>query len=184
MVAETEGPSGAANEPSRETPKGKSANRNPQPSKGAGLIAVTLEPASGRIVKVETVDEAGARRELNGEEKAALAEQAMDATLEDILEQAFEAGISSVLYPRDEADETPESEEDALLRRLILRPMIKRSAAHRLMKREVLGRAILGTLIQGTPELREPDHEPGASRSRAAGSGGTRRSAPRGRTRH
>jgi hypothetical protein len=183
MAGET-GPS--SNETPRESSRAKSANRDPKSSSGEGLIAFTIDRASGRIVKVEAVEESGTRRELSADDKAALAEQSADATLEDILVEAFEAGISSVLYPEVDDHEGPESEEEAILRRMILRPMIERSAARRLMKREVLSRAILGTLILQTPGMREAELERDAARPRAASSSaGPRRGASRsGRTRH
>lgn len=181
MAADTEGPSGNPGE----TPRGKSAGPGPS----AGLVAFTLDPASGRIVKVESVDASGARRELTREEKAALARRNGKSTLEDILEQTFEAGISSVLTDEAEEPDLPESEEEAALRRMILRPMMERSAVSRLLKREVLGRAIVATLIRQTGGLHEADieksPEKGAGPSRRSpSSGAARRSAPRGRTQH
>lgn len=182
MTADTEGP-GKPSEPSRESPRAKSTAPGPEPSAGAGLISLTIDPRSGRIVKMEAIDESGAHHELTREEKAALAKRNGKSSLEDVVERAFEAGISSVLYDDFEEHE-PESEEDIQLRRLILRPMIERSPAGRLMKREVLHQAIVGTLIRETGGAREADADQSAASRRSPPPSGARRSAPKGRTQH
>jgi hypothetical protein len=132
-------------------------------SPNAGLITAIIEAATGRIIEVRSVDDAGAPSELS-----TLSSQGGDATLEDLFEQAFEAGIASVLGDDDEAGaEAGESEEDAALRHQILRPMIEKSAARRLLQKEVLGRAIVGTLIQragaGGPEAAAPSRPSSAA---------------------
>jgi hypothetical protein len=119
-----------------------------QPSPNAGLITATIEAATGKIVEVRSIDDAGASGELTADRRAKLSKQSGEATLEDLVEQAFEAGIACVLGDDAEGDEASESKEDVALRRQILRPMIANSAARRLMRQEVLGRAIVGTLIQ------------------------------------
>ena len=67
--------------------------------------------------------------------------------MEAIIEQAFEAGIASVLGDEGDEDDPMESEKDANLRHLLLRPLIENSSAKRLIRRDVLSRAILKTLI-------------------------------------
>ena len=123
---------------------------NAQSLPNAGLITATIEAATGKIIDVRSVDDAGGSSELTTDRRARLSEQSGEATLEDLFEQAFEAGIASVLG--DDAgrrrSESSESEEDAALRHQILQPMIEHSAARRLLQQEVLGRAIVGTLIQ------------------------------------
>ena len=118
-------------------------------SSNGGLITATIDTATGKIIDVRSVDDAGASSELTTDRRARLSEQIGEASLEDLFEQAFEAGIASVLGDDDEADtEASESEEDAALRHEILQPMIEHSAARRLMRQEILGRAIVGTLIR------------------------------------
>jgi hypothetical protein len=116
----------------------------------SGLITATIEAATGKIVAVRSVDDEGEASDLTTDRRAKLAKESGGATLEDLFEQAFEAGIACVLgdSPEDADAIEAESEEDAVLRREILRPMIEKSAARRLMRQEVLGRAIVGTLIQ------------------------------------
>jgi hypothetical protein len=128
-----------------------------QPSANGGLITATIETATGKIIDVRSVDDAGASSELTTDRRAMLSEQIGEASLEDLFEQAFEAGIASVLGDDDEADaEASESEEDVALRHQILQPMIEHSAARRLIQQEVLGRAIVGTLIRKAA-ARSPD---------------------------
>jgi len=129
-------PSGAAAEP---------ADAAPEPARTAGRLSFTIDAASGEMLSVEMLDEGGARRELSAKEKASLAKEIARHSLQDILEQTFEAGITSVL---GDGDEDEESADDAELRHLIVGPMLARSAARRFMREEVLGPAILGALIQ------------------------------------
>jgi hypothetical protein len=110
------------------------------------LIAFTIDANTAQIVKLESLDATGARHELSDEEKASFVHEGA-GKLEDVLEQAFEAGIDCVLGDgaRDEAEE---SQEDAKLRHLLLTPLLEHSAARRLLQPEVLHRAILETLVQ------------------------------------
>ena len=134
-----------AREPAaREGPGSKSSTPSEQT---AGLIAFTIDIATGQLAKLEKVDGAGARQELSSEEKVRLKQQSAD-TIEALIEQAFEAGIACVLGGRADEKDPLESEDDARLRELLLRPLIEHSSVVRLMTREVLSRAILGTLIQ------------------------------------
>jgi hypothetical protein len=118
------------------------------PSPRSGLITATIEAATGKVIDVRSIDEAGEAIELTTDRRAKLAKQSGGATLEDLFEQAFEAGIACVLG--DEAEDESESEDDVVLQRQILRPMIENSAARDLMRRDVLGRAIVATLIEKT----------------------------------
>ena len=125
------------------------------------LLTLTIHAKTGHIVKIESVDSTGAHHELSDEEKANLAKERSKATVEAIIEQAFEAGVACVLGGTDGEDE--ESAKDAEIRRLLLRPLIEDSAAKRLMQRDTLNRAILATLIQNSTSSR-PDRESGPAR--------------------
>jgi hypothetical protein len=118
-----------------------------EPVPDADLLTITLHAKTGQIVKIEGVNSTGVHRELSDEEKASLEQETGKATLEAIIEQAFEAGIACALGDEADEDDAPESEKDANLRRLLLRPLIEDSAAKRLIRRDVLSRAILKTLI-------------------------------------
>jgi hypothetical protein len=127
------------------------ARRSSKPGKtspAGGLITATIDAATGRVVDVRSVDEAGASTELTTDRRATLSRQSGAATLEDLFEQAFEAGIACVLGDDADSAEAEESKDDAALRQRLLRSMIENSAARRLMRNEVVGRAIVGTLIR------------------------------------
>jgi hypothetical protein len=147
-------PTKAPDQPS-EAPEAAASKSPAAPRKAAAssLVAFTLDPDTGEIVKVEGVDRAGKRHDLSAEERASLV-AGEPRTIETVLEQAFEAGIACVLGDEaaddeDDAGETEaEADGDADLRRLLLRPLMAHSPAKRLMERALLGHAILGTLIQ------------------------------------
>ena len=130
-------------------PKSSAHTSEPGPD-NSDLLTVTLHAKTGQIVKIERANGPRAHHELSEKEKADLAKVSGKATLEAIVEQAFEAGIACALG--DEADEgdedePPESEKDTNLRYLLLRPLVDNSEAKRLLRRDVLNRAILKTLI-------------------------------------
>jgi hypothetical protein len=118
-------------------------------------LTLTIHAKTGHIVKVERVDSTGAHHELSDEEKTNLAKERSKATVEAIIEQAFEAGVACVLGGADGEDDSPESAKEADLRRLLLRPLIEDSPAKRLMQRDTLSRAILATLIQSSTSSRQ-----------------------------
>ncbi|HEY6825150.1 MAG TPA: hypothetical protein VI195_11960 [Steroidobacteraceae bacterium] len=117
------------------------------PSAGR-LFAFTIDAGTAQIVKLETLDASGARRELSEEEKASLAQAGAEEGLEQFVEKAFEAGIACVLGDDEQQHKSTEAAEEAELRRLLLKPLIEHSPVRRLMQREALNRAILGTLLQ------------------------------------
>ena len=132
----------------------KSSAQTSKPVSDLDLLTVTIHAKTGQIIKIEGVDSAGRHHELSDEEKTNLAREKSKATLEDIIEQAFEAGIACVLGDEDGKDDSPESANDADLRRLLLRPLIEDGAAERLMQRDLLNRAMLTTLIQNSTSSR------------------------------
>jgi hypothetical protein len=111
------------------------------------LFAFTINPKTAEVVKVESLDSSGARHELSKEEKAKLASAGAEDEIEDVVEQAFEAGIACVLGT-EESEHKEESAEDAELRHLLVSPLIQESPVRRLIRREALSRASLGTLIR------------------------------------
>ena len=126
----------------------KSSSPASEPVLPPDLMTFTIQTRTGQIVKIESVDSTGAHHELSDEEKTNLAKEKSKATLEDMLERAFEAGIACVLGDADGEDDPPESAKDADLRRLLLRPLIEDGSAKRLMQHEFLSRVMLATLIQ------------------------------------
>ena len=127
----------------------KSSSPASEPVLPPDLMTFTIQTRTGQIVKIESVDSTGAHHELSDGEKTNLAKEKSKATLEDMLERAFEAGIACVLGDADgEEDDPPKSASDADLRRLLLRPLIEDGSAKRLMQREFMSRVMLATLIQ------------------------------------
>jgi hypothetical protein len=124
-----------------------SSTHGSKPVPVADLVTVTLHAKTGQIVKIEGVNSNGVHHELSNEEKANLEKETGKATLEAIIEQAFEAGIACALGDGADEDDPLESEKDANLRRLLLLPLVESSAARHLMRRDFLSRAMLKTLI-------------------------------------
>ena len=136
---------------------GPAKRRAKSPSRSASIersasspksLVFTLDTSSGEIFKLESVNSAGHRNELSANEKADLAKKSRELDLETLIEQVFEAGIACVLG--DEDKDASEANEDADLRRILLKPLIEASSAAKLMRREILRRAIVRTLIQDT----------------------------------
>ena len=140
----TENASGKSRSPDK---KRKSSARTSEPPLHPDLLTVTIDANTGQIIKIEGANGNRAQHELSDAEKASLAKKMGRATLEAIIEEAFEAGVACGLGEGADEDEPVESEKDANLRHLLLRPLIENSAAKRLMRRDVLSRAILKTLI-------------------------------------
>jgi hypothetical protein len=125
------------------------AAKEDQPAPRLKAVTITIDPESAEVVRVEGLDDAGARHELSDDERASLAAQARrDGRLEELLEHAFEAGIACVLGEAEEDEATEESPAEEQLRHLILAPLMRRSVMRRLTERAALNRAVLGSLIE------------------------------------
>jgi hypothetical protein len=122
------------------------------------LVALTIDAASARIVSIERVDDAGVHSAFSEDDRTRLAKLEGGATLEDLVEQVFAAGIDCVFGAQD--DEPEESTDDSQLSGLLLRSLIAHSPAQRFLQGEVLNRAMIGTLIQQAGE-RRPAPAPG-----------------------
>lgn len=125
-------------------PKEKSASTA---STTGSLIAFTINASTGQVVTVESLDAAGTRRKVSQRQRETLAREGR-ARVEEVLVEAFEAGIDCVLGDADDPAESAERERDAELRRDLVAPLMQQSPAGRLLKREVLGRAVVGALLQ------------------------------------
>jgi len=134
-------------------PMAKTARATPvktdQPVHRLMTVTITIDAESAEVVRVEGVDATGARHELSDDEKSSFIKERRDERVAALVEQAFEAGIASVLGVGDEEEEkTQESPEDAEFRRKLLAPLLERSGLGNLRERPLLNRAILGTLIE------------------------------------
>jgi hypothetical protein len=130
----------------RETPA--PSERKHKPSAKPELFSITFDAGTGEVVKFERIDANGVRQDLSESDRTRLAAEKSEGRLGGILEQAFEAGISCVLGGGANLQDEQESEEEAELRRLLLRQLIEHSPAARYMQRDVMSRAALRTLIQ------------------------------------
>jgi len=142
-----EAPPSKTNIPAAEGGKSKTTSSATEPP-GADLVALTLDAATGRIINVEGVDAVGTRHAFSEVEKARFVEKGGKATLERVVEQAFEAGIDYILGAESDEKKLPESAEDAELSRVLLRALIEHSTAKRLLGRDVLSQAMVATLIE------------------------------------
>ena len=133
-----------------------SARRKSAPPPSNRLLVLTIDADTAQIIKLETVDGSGGRRhELSQEEKTALVAEGHQERIEQVLEQAFEAGIACALSEElgdPQTEETAETAADAELRHLLLAQLIERSGIKHLMQSDVLNRAIFGTLVQHSIE--------------------------------
>jgi len=105
-------------------------------------IIFTMRAPTGEVVKVEKIDARGSRRELSKEEIAGLVDESEKNEIEEALDEAFEAGICSLLDPRSEVEESPETGEEVALRRELL-TLIVGAGARRRLQRRIVQRLIL-----------------------------------------
>ena len=136
-----------------ESPTGSERKQKPsapisEPKSPPELFTLTFDAKRGEVVKLERIDTNGVRHELSETDRATLVAERNEGRLGGILEQAFEAGIACVLGGTVSKDDERETEEEADLRRLLLRQLIEHSPAARFMRRDVMSRAALQTLIQ------------------------------------
>lgn len=112
---------------------------------GTEQIIFTLRASTGQVVKVEKIDAGGNRREFSKEEITGFVGKNEVSEIEDTLDEAFEAGICSLLHPTSEVEEGPETADEAALRRelltLIVGAGVRRRLHRRIVQRLVLSRA-------------------------------------------
>src|SRR3954463_4404842 len=97
----------AATKPARAT-----AVKTDQPVHRLMTVTITLDADSAEVVRIEGVDPTGARHDLSDDEKVSFIKERRDERLAEVVEQAFEAGIASVLGVEDEEENAKESPED------------------------------------------------------------------------
>lgn len=104
----------------------------------AGQLIFTVDAATGAITSLEKVDAHGKRREISREETVALTDKDSLREIEFTLDEAFEAGITSVLEPESAGlDLEGSSAEDNDLRHAMLEEIIGRRIRQRLQRRLV-----------------------------------------------
>ncbi len=107
-------------------------------------VVVTINAPIGKIVSVEKIDKTGKRHELAEEEWAKLLGHDEVDELEFALEEAFEAGIATVLGEEYEDDEADEDEEERALRQLLIGGLLRRRPVHR----RILQRVVVSRLLR------------------------------------
>ena len=100
-------------------------------------LILTINTATGAVVKIEKIDEAGKRREIEEDEMLKLVGKDNFREIEAALDEAFEAGISSIFEPHADEEEIAESEEETEFRRVLLAGIIDRGVRRRLQRRLV-----------------------------------------------
>jgi hypothetical protein len=131
-----------------------------QPAPHPERLAFTLDASTGEIVKLENVDAGGQRRELSKAEKSDLAKECRGSGVEGLVERAFEAGIACLLDGEGRNENGKESEEEAGVRRILLKGLMENTDAAGALQREALRRAIVQTLIQEVVGAAEAETEP------------------------
>jgi len=109
---------------------------------GTEQIVFTIRAPTGEVLKVEKIDVGGSRRDLSKEEITGLVGKSEESEIEDALDEAFEAGICSLLDPRSEREESPETGDEVALRRELL-TLIVGAGARRRLQRRIVQRLIL-----------------------------------------
>ena len=147
-------------EPGKPAPSTPAANA--QAATRSERLAFTLDANSGEIVKIEAVDSAGHRRELSMTERQDLAKERPGGGVEALVERAFEAGIGRLLDDEDEngKEDESETEDEAGVRRILLKPLMEGTHARRALRREVLRQAIVKTLINDLISPEESESAP------------------------
>lgn len=101
-------------------------------------LIFTVNAGTGAITKVEKVDARGKRREISREETVALTDKDSLREIEVTLDEAFEAGITSMIESEGgEPDLETSSPEDNELRHAMVEEIIGRSIRRRLRGRLV-----------------------------------------------
>jgi len=121
---------------------GKHEQVRPATGGGTEQIIFTVRAPTGEVLKVEKIDIGGNRRDLSKEEVAGLVGKSEENEIENTLDEAFEAGIGSLLDPRSEVEESPETEDEVALRRELL-TLIVGAGARRRLQRRIAQRLIL-----------------------------------------
>src|SRR5262245_15358537 len=115
------------------------------PASETEQLLVTLSVATGEIVKVEKLDQAGKSHELSEDEYAELAADDDTDELEAALEEAYEAGVADAL---GEDDEDGADGEELALRRLVVGRLLVRGMLRRGLRRRLLRRAIRRQILK------------------------------------
>jgi hypothetical protein len=123
-------------------------------------VAFTMDVGAGSIIKLESVDAAGQRRELSNTEREELAMRVRGPGVVGLLERAFEAGIACLLDADQSKDDEQETDDEASFRRILLKELMGESSPMHVMRPEILRLAIVQSLIQDVSSSGELESKP------------------------
>jgi hypothetical protein len=123
---------------------------SPSEASPAERLSFTVDPSTGKIDRIEAVDAAGVRRDLGPEDRARLQQTRSVRSLQQIVEEAFLAGLEYALGDEENGPSEPPSAAEHQL----LLPLIEHSAARRLMRPDVLRQAAALDLIRSAASAR------------------------------
>jgi hypothetical protein len=104
-------------------------------------LIVTINPATGGIVKVEKIDKAGKHEELSEEESGRLVGEDEVEEIQAALDEAFEAAVVSVIGDGDQAEGEYEDDDEKAIRRFLISDLlIPRAVRRRILHRLLLSR--------------------------------------------
>jgi hypothetical protein len=129
----------------RESERKGVSNFKAGPEEETEQLVVTINPAMGRIVRVEKIDKAGKHEELSEDECGRLVGEDEVEEIQDALDEAFEAAVVSVVGKDDQAEGEYEDDEEKAMRRflisdLLIPPAVRRRILHRLLLSRLLRR--------------------------------------------
>ena len=125
----------------------KTSPRRTPAAKNTEQLVFTLHVGTGEVLKLEKVDVWGRRSDVREDIASALTSKTQLDDIEGALDEAFEAGISSVLSPSDNQHATTDaSVEEKEIRKLLLqeiiRPEVRDHVRQRIMRSFLLAKTI------------------------------------------
>jgi hypothetical protein len=124
-------------------------------------LAFTLDGGTGQVLKLQIIDPAGVSRDLSKADVAEFAKRRTGPGVAALLEDAFEAGVASLLDADLGGEDGPTLDPDeASVRETLLHSLMEGSGAARALRRPTLRKAILQTLFEDLALLAEGQPEP------------------------
>ena len=127
----------------RESERKGVSNFKAGPEQEMEQLVVTINPAMGEIVMVEKIDKAGKHEKLSEEECGRLIGEDEVEEIQAVLDEAFAAGVVSVIGDEDQAEGEYEDHEEKIIRRFLISDLlIPRSVRRRILHRLLLSRLL------------------------------------------
>jgi hypothetical protein len=117
-------------------------------AEGTEQLIFTLNTATRAVIKIERIDPTGKRSDVSDDQVLAKkVDKEVAHEIEAALDEAFEAGISSMFGQAREDEEQDESEEEVKLRQVLLRDIVGQDIRQRLQRR-LVQRLILSRMLK------------------------------------